>query len=169
MGAVFLVDGVSDRQRLESRVKHRHGVAPDLKADGTPDSVRIPFDNTPVSCPRFHKARVIRRMALALAAAITGDVLEHLRVPGGELVDLLDHCHRLRRLVRDPRKGREWPHVRLHRGNWDDLGSGGGTRPKVRLKPALAGRDQNHGPDQTGGGDGDQLVNHGFPIVTDSR
>ena len=58
--------------------------------------------------------------------------------------------------------------VRLNRRDGGNLGSGGGPGAKIGLQPALASSYKCDGTGKGGGSDGYQLVNHGFPIVTDS-
>jgi hypothetical protein len=56
----------------------------------------------------------------------------------------------------------------LHRDDGGNLGPGGGAGAQVGLGPALASGHQRHGTGKSDGSDDDQLVHHGFPIVTDS-
>jgi len=47
-------------------------------------------------------------MALAFTAAIAGNVVQHFRVAGGELVDLLNDGHGSNGFKTDRREGRQW-------------------------------------------------------------
>ena len=81
-----------------------HRVAAHVQADRAADSVRLPFGDAPIGRASLHEAVVVAVVAEALAAAVAGNVLQDLRVPRGELVDLLDDGHRPRWGVRNGRQ-----------------------------------------------------------------
>lgn len=70
---------------------HLQGIAGDVEANLAMERVGIPLGDLACVVTRSNETVVVSLVAAPFTAAETGHVLEHLRVPGGELVRGADH------------------------------------------------------------------------------
>lgn len=86
---------------------HLHRITGDVEADLTMERMSVPLRHLAVAVAPGDEAIVIALMAAALAAAEARDVLEHLGMPGRELVRGPHHVHRALGALDARRKQRE--------------------------------------------------------------
>ena len=77
---------------------HEHRVTRDVDTDRSTKAVDVPLRDGAIGLPACHEAVGVPAMAAVLTATEARNVVQHLGVTRGELVDLLNHRHRPRRL-----------------------------------------------------------------------
>src|SRR5690606_21729445 len=85
-GSELLVDGRADVTHVGSRRVELTRAVRDVDANRTGDPMLVPLDDVPFRITPLHEAIVASGMTRVLAPAEAGDVREHFRVLGGELV-----------------------------------------------------------------------------------
>ena len=105
--------------------------------------MRLPFEDAAVGRAPLDEALVVAFVPEGLTAAVARHVLQHLRVPGGELVDRLDDVTGPREILLEGHGRERTGRGRLHRLNRDG---------RLRCPAALLGADDT-GDEQ---GEGEQ-------------
>jgi len=163
---VLAIDRGTNLRYRRTSVEEGHGVPTHVKADRAADAVSIPLGDSAVGRSGLHKTIVVPVVTNALASAVARDVLEDLRMSGGELVYLPDEGHGPRRCKGDRWECWKRAGVCLHRRN------PARRRLRSRRMCVLAGadarREEQDDPDKAPGCGPRNAIQH-EDMVADSR